>query len=244
MRFFVALVIGTLLAATNTHAVDTPRYETRRIHDPDGIGKFYMGREIAKVMGPGGVLWLERPERIEEEKPELVIEALQLKGGETVVDFGAGSGYYTFRLAKAVGPRGAVIAADIEPKMLEFIRQRAVRENLTNVGLMNTTEMDPKLPANRIDLVLLVDVYHELSFPYEVMSKIRTALKPQGRVVLIEFREEDAAVAIKPVHKMSERQAIKEMKAVGLRHVETVNTLPIQHLMIFEKEPQTKTGSQ
>jgi ubiquinone/menaquinone biosynthesis C-methylase UbiE len=240
----ITVLLACIFFATYSQAADSPRYETRRNHDPDGIGKFYMGREIAQVMGPGGMLWLERPERIEEEKPDLVIEALQLKGGETVVDFGAGSGYYTFRLAKAVGPRGAVIAADIEPKMLEFIRQRAVRENLTNVGLMNTTETDPKLPANRIDLVLLVDVYHELSFPYEVMSKIRTALKPKGRVVLIEFREEDDAVAIKPVHKMSERQAIKEMKAVGLRHVETVNTLPIQHLMIFENEPQTKTRSQ
>jgi tRNA A58 N-methylase Trm61 len=240
MKTFAALFIG-LLAATSALCADTPRYETRRNHDPNGIGKFYMGREIAQVMGPGGVLWLERAERIEEEKPELVIEALNLKGGETVVDFGAGSGYYTFRLAKAVGPRGAVLAADIEPKMLEFIRQRAVRENLTNVGLLNATETDPRLPANRVDLVLLVDVYHELSFPYEVMSKIRTALKPKGRVVLIEFREEDAAVAIKAVHKMSERQAIKEMEAVGLKHVETVGTLPIQHLMIFEKEPQTKT---
>lgn len=237
-------MLGALFASASVHAADSiPIYSMRRNHDPDGIGKFYMGREIAQVMGPGGMLWLERPERIEEEKPELVIEALKLKGGETVVDFGAGSGYYTFRLAKAVGPRGAVIAADIEPKMLEFIRQRAARENLTNVGLLTTTETDPRLPDNRIDLVLLVDVYHELSFPYEVMSKIRTALKPGGRVVLIEFREEDPAVMIKPVHKMSERQAIKEMNVVGLKHVETIETLPIQHLMIFEKEPQTKTRS-
>jgi ubiquinone/menaquinone biosynthesis C-methylase UbiE len=230
----IFIVLFGLLAVA--HAADSPsRYETRRIHDPDGIGKFYMDREIAQVMGPGGVLWLERPERIEEEKPETVIEALQLKGGETVVDFGAGSGYYTFRLAKAVGPTGAVLAADIEPKMLEFIRQRAARENLTNVGLLRTTETDPRLPENRVDLVLLVDVYHELNFPYEIMSKIRAALKPKGRVVLIEYRQEDPAVLIKQVHKMSEEQAIKEMGAVGLKHIETINALPLQHLMIFGK---------
>jgi ubiquinone/menaquinone biosynthesis C-methylase UbiE len=229
---FVALLAvsaGTGAAETNSH------YETRRIHDPDGIGKFYMDREIAQVMGPGGMLWLERPERVDEEKPEVVIEALQLKGGETVVDFGAGSGYYTFRLAKAVGPHGTVLAVDIEPKMLEFIRQRAVRENLTNVGLLQSTDTDPKLPANRVDVVLLVDVYHELNFPFEVMSKIRAALKPGGRVVLIEYRQEDPTVMIKPVHKMSEEQVTREMNAVGLKHVETVNTLPLQHLMIFKK---------
>ena len=212
-----------------------PRYETRRDHDPDGIGKFYMNREIAQVMGPGGMLWLERPEREVEEMPEVVLDALGLKGGETVVDFGAGSGYYTFRLAKVVGPKGTVLAADIEPKMLDFIRQRAARESLTNVGLLRTTETDPKLPQNRIDLVLMVDVYHELNFPYEIMSKIRTALKPQGRVVLIEYREEDPRVLIKPVHKMSEEQVVKEMNAAGLQHVETIETLPLQHLLIFKK---------
>jgi len=194
-----------------------------------------MGREIAQVMGPGGMPWLERPEREEEEQPKLVLDALGLKGGETVVDFGAGSGYYTFRLAKIVGARGAVIAVDIEPKMLEFIRQRAARENLTNVGLVQSTETDPKLPRNRVDVVLLVDVYHELSFPYEVMSKIRDALKPNGRVVLIEFRAEDPSVPIRPVHKMSEAQAVKEMQAVGLKQIETIESLPIQHLFVFGK---------
>jgi SAM-dependent methyltransferase len=231
-RFVFAFV---LFAAYAVAAELSPHYEIHRVHDPDGTGKFYMGREIAQVMGPGGMPWLERPEREEEERPTLVLDSLQLKGGETVADFGAGSGYYTFRLAKIVGPRGAVLAVDIEPKMLEFIRQRAARENLTNIGLVQSTELDPKLPRNRVDVVLLVDVYHELSFPYEVMSKIRDALKPNGRVVLVEFRGEDPAVLIKPVHKMTEAQAVKEMQAVGLKHIETIETLPIQHLLVFGK---------
>jgi len=213
----------------------TPRYETHRVHDPDGTGKFYMGREIAQVMGPGGILWLERGAREEEEQPAVVIEALQLKGGETVVDFGAGSGYYTFRLARAVGSRGTVLAVDVEPKMLQFIRQRAAREHLTNVGLLQSTDTDPRLPSNRIDLVLMVDVYHELAFPWEVMRKVRNALKTGGRVAFVEFRQEDPTVSIKPVHKMSEEQLIKEMAVVGLTHIETVRTLPQQHLVIFRK---------
>ena len=234
MRVSRYLSLVLLYCASVAHAAE--RYEWRTIHDPDGIGKFYMGREIAQVMGPGGMLWLERPEREDEEQPKLVIDALGLKGGETVVDYGAGSGYYTFRLAQAVGPRGAVIAADIEPKMLGFIRQRAARENLNHVGLLQTTETDPKLPANRIDCVLLVDVYHELSYPYEVMSKIRDALTPDGRVALVEFREEDPAVRIKPLHKMSQPQIIKEMAAVGLEHVGTSGELPLQHLMLFKRQ--------
>jgi SAM-dependent methyltransferase len=228
-------VCAAVLIATHSAAQPNTRYETRGDHDPDGTGKFYMGREIAQVMGPGGLLWLERPERESEEMPERVLEAMNLAGGETVVDFGAGSGYYTFRLAQAVGPKGAVIAVDIEQKMLDFIRQRAARERLTNVGLLRSTETDPRLPSNRIDFVLMVDVYHELSFPFEVMSQIRNALKPGGRLVLVEFRKEDPAVRIKEVHKMSEAQAIAEMAAVGLEHEQTIHTLPIQHLMIFRK---------
>jgi precorrin-6B methylase 2 len=240
------LALGVMLLAVTTHAADaTPKheaskyepskYETRRDHDPDGIGKFYMGREIAQVMGPGGILWLERVEREEDEQPELVLAALALKGGETVVDFGAGSGYYTFKLARMVGAHGNVLAVDVEPKMLDFIRKRAARENLTNVGLLQSTATDPRLPLNRVDLVLMVDVYHELAFPYEVLSKMHTALKPGGRVVLVEYRKEDPAVMIKQAHKMTEEQVIKELTAAGFTHVETVTTLPLQHLVIFKK---------
>jgi SAM-dependent methyltransferase len=235
---FARILLGTLVALLAGSAQTTELnagYEWRGNHDPDGIGKFYLGREIAQVMGPGGVPWLERPERDNEEQPAQLLEALKLHSGETVADFGAGSGYYTFRLAKLVGPRGAVLAVDIEPKMLEILRRRAVRENLTNVGLVQSTDTDPKLPMGRVDLVLLVDVYHELAFPYEVMTKIRDALKPSGRVVLVEFRAEDPRVPIKAVHKMSEAQAVKEMQAAGLRHLETIESLPIQHLIVFGK---------
>jgi precorrin-6B methylase 2 len=211
------------------------RYQLRDEHDINGLGKYYMGREIAQVMGPGGIVWLERAERDQEEQPALAVDALQLKGGETVVDFGAGSGYYTFKLARAVGPRGTVLAVDVEPKMLDFIRKRAARENLTNVGLLQSTASDPRLPTNRVDLLLMVDVYHELEFPYEVMRKIHAALKPGGRVALVEYRKEDPKVMIKGVHKMTEAQMINEMAAVGLSHVETVRTLPLQHLAIFRK---------
>lgn len=213
-----------------------PRYETRSQHDPDGIGKFYMGREIAQVMGPAGIPWLERNAREDEERPDLMLAALQLKGGAVVADFGAGSGYYTFKLARLVGPKGTVVAVDVEPKMLEFIRQRAAREGLTNVGLIQSTGKEPRLPTNRFDLVLLVDVYHELEFPFEVMHNLRAALKPNGRIALVEFRKEDPAAPIKELHKMSEDQIIREMSAAGLKHVETVRTLPLQHLVLFGKE--------
>ena len=211
------------------------RYQVRDEHDVNGIGKFYLGREIAQVMGPGGIIWLERNERETEEQPALLLAALQLKGGETVVDFGAGSGYYTFKLARAVGAHGTVLAVDVEPKMLAFIRKRAARENLTNVGLLQSTATDSRLPMNRVDLLLMVDVYHELEFPYEVMRSIHTALKPGGRVALVEYRKEDPTVMIKGVHKMTEAQVINEMSAAGFMYVETVRTLPLQHVAIFRK---------
>lgn len=234
-RSIVAVLLFACSAAT-IHADDhptPPRYETRSQHDPDGIGKFYMGREIAAVMGPAGIPWLERETREAEERPDLMLDALQLKGGEIVADFGAGSGYHTFKLARLVGPKGTVVAVDVEPKMLAFIRQRAARENLSNVGLIQSTTKEPRLPPNRFDLILLVDVYHELEFPYEVARNLREALRPTGRIALVEFRKEDPAVPIKELHKMSEEQIIRELVAAGLKHLETVHTLPLQHLAIF-----------
>jgi predicted methyltransferase len=209
-------------------------YEFRAAHDPDGIGKFYLGREIAHVMGPGGIVWLERAERETEEQPQLVIDALEIKPGQTIADLGAGSGYYSFRIAPLVGPTGKVLAVDIEPTMLDAIAQRASREHVANITTVRSSVRDPKLAPHSVDLLFMVDVYHELEYPYEVMSKVREALKPGGRVALIEYRAEDPAVMIKPVHKMSERQVRREMQAAGFRHVQTVHTLPLQHLMIFE----------
>ena len=210
------------------------RYEFRTAHDPDGIGKFYLGREIAQVMGPGGILWLERPERETEEQPQLVIDALEIKPGQTIADLGAGSGYCSFRIAPLVGPTGKVLAIDIEPRMLDVIAQRASRERVSNIMTVHSSERDPNLAPHSVDLLFMVDVYHELEYPYEVLTKVREALKPGGRVALIEYRGEDPEVMIKPVHKMSEQQVRRELQAAGFKHVKTVRTLPLQHLILFE----------
>ena len=223
------LLFSGLASAAENH------YETRERHDPDGIGKFYLGREIAHVMGPGGVPWLERRERETEERPQLLIEALAIQPGQTIADLGAGSGYYSFRIAPLVGDQGKVLAIDVEPRMLRIISERARRERVNNVFTVLSTPSDPNLTANSVDLLFMVDVYHELEYPREVMLKVREALKPSGRVALIEYRAEDPKVMIKAVHKMTERQIIRELTAVGFRHQATIRTLPLQHLVIFQK---------
>jgi protein-L-isoaspartate O-methyltransferase len=214
-----------------------PKYETRRNHDPDGIGKFYLNREIAHVMGHRAAGWLERPEREKEEEPAKLMEALKVKPGMAVADVGAGSGYHTFRLSKLVGDKGKVYAVDIQPQMLDLIKTRMKDDKVTNVEPVKGTEKDPKLPANALDLILMVDVYHEFEYPFEMTEKMAAALKPGGRLVFVEFRLEDPKVPIKLVHKMSERQVIKEMEPFPeLEHKETVGTLPWQHVIVFEKK--------
>ncbi len=212
-----------------------PIYETRPVHDPNGTGRFYMGREIAQVMDPRGIPWLDRPQREEQEKPAIVLKALNLRGNEVVVDLGAGSGFFTFRIAPKVANGGKVLAVEIQDEMLATIRQRAQALKISNVEAVKATETDPNLPVNGVDLVLMVDVYHELAYPFEVMTKIRAALKPGGRVVFVEYRKEDPSVPIKEVHKMSVEQIEKEMSVVGLKHVQTIETLPSQHIVIFKK---------
>ena len=211
------------------------RYEVHAVHDPDGTGRFYMGREIAQVMGAGGMAWLDRPEREAEEKPAVVIDTMELRGGDVVADLGAGSGYFTFRLAAKVGKTGKVLAVDIQDEMLEALRRRAATLGVTNVEEIKASETDPHLPAVSVDAVLMVDVYHELAYPYEVMTKVRGALKPGGRVVFVEYRKEDPRIPIKELHKMSVGQLTKEMNVVGLERVRTVESLPSQHIVIFEK---------
>jgi ubiquinone/menaquinone biosynthesis C-methylase UbiE len=214
-----------------------PGYETRRVHDPNGIGKFYMGREIAMVMGHQAAGWLERPEREQEEQPAKLLPLLQLKPGDVVADVGAGSGYYTFKLAPSVGPKGKIFANDIQPEMLEIIRRRAKELKIDNVVPILGTATDPKLPPESVDLILLVDVYHEFEFPYEMTESLLKALKTGGRIVFVEFRMEDDDVPIKLVHKMSERQVLKEMSVFPeLRHVKTHPDLPWQHVIVFEKK--------
>jgi ubiquinone/menaquinone biosynthesis C-methylase UbiE len=235
------ILASILLAITPTLHPQTPPpqspiYETRANHDPNGIGKFYMGREIAQVMGPGGIEWLDRRSREQEEHPAQLLAALNLKPGQTVADLGAGSGYFTFRIAPKVAPTGKVLAVDVQPAMLETLRSRATANKVPNVEVIQATETDPNLPANSVDLVLFVDVYHELAYPFEVMTKVRESLKPKGRVAFVEYRKEDPSVPIKEAHKMSVQQLEKEMKAVGLVRVSTVETLPLQHIVFFEKQ--------
>lgn len=237
------LLLGLGLAAGfgMAGAADPPapgkRYEMRADHDPDGTGKFYMGREIAHVMGYQAAGWLERPERDKEEEPAKLLKALDLKPGMVVADVGAGSGFHTFRMAPLVGPDGKVYAADVQPEMIALLKARAKKERAANVEPVLCTETDPKLPAASCDLILMVDVYHELSYPFEVAEKLVAALKPGGRLVFVEFRLEDHKVPIKLVHKMSERQVIKEMGAFPeLAHTRTIGTLPWQHVVVFTKK--------
>jgi SAM-dependent methyltransferase len=212
------------------------RYEYRKEHDPNGTGKFYMGREIALVMGHQAADWLERPEREREEAPAKLLDALKLRPGQVVADVGAGSGYFTFRLAERVGPRGKVLAVDIQPEMLTLIRKRMKERGLTQVEPVRGTETDPRLPAGSVDLILMVDVYHEFSHPWEMTTAMVRALKPGGRLVFVEYRLEDPEVPIKLVHKMSQKQVLKEMEPHPLRWVGTLDFLPRQHVVIFEKK--------
>lgn len=213
-----------------------PRYEYREIHSRDGIGKFYMDREIAHVMGHQAADWLERTERDEEERTELMVESLKVRPGDVVADIGAGTGYFSRRLAKKVGDRGKILAVDIQPEMLDLLTNKMAELKITNVQPILGTITDPKLPAASVDIVLMVDVYHEFSEPYEMMEGVCKSLKPGGRVVFVEFRGEDPAVPIKPLHKMTEAQVRKEMSVHPLEWVETIKVLPRQHIIIFKKK--------
>ena len=235
LRILIVFVAFCGLVPQEQKLPPQPPYETRDQHDPNGINKWYLGREIAHFMGPGGIPWLDRPEREDEEQPAKVIDALELKGGEVIADLGAGSGYFTFRLAPKVGEKGRILAVEIQDEMIAELKKRIDKNKVANVETVKCTESDPKLPEAGVDIVLMVDVYHEIAFPYEVMTAIRKALKPGGRMVFIEYRKEDPKVPIKEVHKMSIEQLKKEMAVVGLEHVKTVDTLPRQHIAIFGK---------
>ena len=218
------------------------RYETRKKHDPDGIGKFYLGREIAHVMGFQGNGWLERPEREKEEDPAKLLDALEIKESMTIADVGAGGGYHAFRMAPLVGDKGKVFAVDVQKEMIALVEGKAKKHDVKNVKAILSTEKDPKLPENAVDLIIMVDVYHELEFPYEMMEKMVASLKPGGRIAFVEFRLEDPKVPIKLVHKMTERQVMKEMAEfeTAMEHAKTVKTLPWQHIVIFKKKEAKK----
>lgn len=239
------LVIGAFFASfaglwAQQPKREAPKYETKADHDQNGIGKFYMNREIAHVMGFQGATWLERPERIREEEPAKLLKALAVKPGMVIADIGAGSGYHSFRLAPLVGAKGKIIASDIQPEMLDIIKKKAEKKKVKNIETVQGTNKDPKLPAGGVDLIILVDVYHEFEFPFEMTEKMVEALKPGGRIAFVEFKSEDDKVAILRVHKMSERQVLKEMAAFPELEHQKTHSLHWQHVVIFEKKAEKK----
>ncbi|WP_036486153.1 class I SAM-dependent methyltransferase [Myxosarcina sp. GI1] len=209
-------------------------YREKAIHNPDGIGKFYLGREIAKVMGHQAKDWLERPSREREERPQQTVAELELKPDDIVADLGAGTGYFSFRIAREI-PQGKVYAVDVQPEMLDALNDSKAANKIENVEAVLGEVDDPNLPQDSIDLAFMVDAYHEFEYPREMMKGLVKALKPQGRVVLVEYRQENPFVLIKPLHKMSEKQVKKEMKAVGLQWQQTKEFLPEQHFLVFNK---------
>ena len=223
---------ATVQSAAPADTADT--LYTQRAPSRNGTGKVYMGREISNVMGHRGADWLERSARETKERPDLLVDSLPLDPSDTVVDIGAGTGYLSFRVAPRV-PQGNVLAVDIQPEMLSMIRERIADRDINNVTPVRGTVTDPQLPADSVDLAYMVDAYHEFSHPYEMMTALYEDLTPGGRVVLVEYRREDPSIPIKTLHKMTEAQAKKEMRAVGLEWVETKEMLPRQHFMIFRK---------
>ncbi len=237
-RLFLTILVAALIGpafADEPAKAPVPLYETRAEHDPNGIGKFFMGREIAHVMGHQAANWLERPEREEEEKTDVLIEALKFRDGEVVADIGCGSGYIARRIAKKVGEKGTIYGVDIQQEMLDLLMKRMAMFRISNVKPILGEIDDPKLPAESCDSMILVDVYHEFDHPYEMIQGMIRGLKKGGRIIFVEFRGEDETVPIKLVHKMTEAQVRREMAAHPLVWKETIAVLPWQHIIVFTK---------
>lgn len=223
----------TLLAIIHLQTFAQPRYRTAP-GDPNGIDKWYMGRQIAHVMSHYGIPWLERAERQEEEDTDLLLRNLGLKNGMQVADIGAGSGYHSVRIARRIGS-GRVYAVDVSPEMVDHLGERIKRESIRNVSCVLGSERDIPLKEGTIDLIMMVDVYHEFSHPYEMVQAMRRILRDDGRICLVEFRGEDASVPIKTIHKMTEAQAVREFEASGFELERNISNLPWQHCLMFRK---------
>jgi ubiquinone/menaquinone biosynthesis C-methylase UbiE len=239
-RLLILPVLAFLATALADEAPSPPssRYETRELHDRNGIGKFYLGREIAHVMGHQAADWLERPEREKEERTDKMVAALGLKPGMVVADIGCGSGYLTERIVPRIGARGTVLGVDIQQEMLDLLVKKMKAKGIENVKPILGAEADPKLDPASCDMMVMVDVYHEFEFPYEMMRKMVAALKTGGQIVFVEFRGEDPNVPIKLVHKMTEAQVKKEMAVhPEMEWVETKKELPQQHMIFFRRKP-------
>ena len=237
------IAVGSLARADMPHASSrahgavvtaSVRYASTRA-TADGLGKTYMGRQIARVMGWQAANWLERDTRAAEERSELLLTALQLRPGLMVADIGAGTGYYSRPIARQIGPSGQLFAVDVQPQMLRLLQQRAAADGITNIRPVLADLRSVNLTVEHIDLALLVDVYHELEFPEEVLASTVSAMRHGGRVVFVEYRAEDPRVPIKPLHRMSEAQVRKEAAVHGLRWLRTIETLPWQHILIFTR---------
>ena len=236
-NFFILIIFISCFLKTNESIAQADNNVTKYIYksgDYSGIGKWYMGREIAYVMGFQGINWLERSEREIEEDVSTLIKNMEIKTDDTIADIGAGSGYHVFRMAP-LAENGLVYAVDIQPEMLEAIELKKRSKRVSNVETVLGSEKSINLPKNSLDKILLVDVYHEFSYPAEMVGSIKNALKSNGQLFLIEYRGEDSSVPIKKIHKMTVKQSIKEMEAAGFRLKENIDNLPWQHCMIFEK---------
>lgn len=233
-----------LSRADDKPAAEKPnaRYERRIDHDPNGIGKFYLGREIAHVMGfgPGGqgAIWLERETREKEEKVSLLVKSLGLKPGMVVADVGAGSGVISILMAEHLGADGKVLAVDIQQEMLDRLKANCEKLNIKNIEPVKSTDKASNLKPGTVDLIVMVDVYHEFEFPHEMLSDLSKSLKVGGRIAFVEYRKEDPSVPIKEVHKMSEAQVRKEAEQpeFNLKWVETIAVLPRQHVVVFKRQ--------
>jgi len=208
---------------------------TYRTASADGIGKFYYGREISHVMGAGGSDWLERPERNTEENTRLAIEKIDVSDSAVIADIGAGTGYYSFKLAAKV-PKGKVYAVEVQDEMISMLKANKAKQHDSIVEIIKGAEQSPNLPPNSVDLAIMVDVYHELEYPQQMLQAIRTALKPHGKILLLEYRGEDPSVPIKALHKTTVAQLNKEMEANGFLLFYKGDFLPIQHFLVYEKK--------
>lgn len=238
LLFYLRCICTVLTITTNTVQAQSGQNVVRYSQLPasaDGIGKIYMGREIAAVMGWQGAAWLEREEREREERTDLLLAALMLQPGDVVADIGAGTGYLSRRMAPAVMPGGKVWAVDVQPEMISLLEAGVKRSGLTQIEAKLSAVDNVKLPTSSVDLAVMVDVYHELAYPYEVMASLIKALKPGGRLVFVEYKAENPLVPIKQLHKMSEAQIKREAAVFALDWERTVRSLPWQHVVVFRK---------
>ena len=229
---FITYFLTTYKSIAQQNKLDL-KYTYKR-GDFNGIGKWYLGREIAYIMGYQGINWLERSEREKEEDVSRLIKNMGININDFIADVGAGSGYHTFKMAP-LAEKGLIYAVDIQPEMLDVIEKKKRSTKILNIETILGSEKSINLPKNSVDKILMIDVYHEFSYPIEMIESIKNALKPEGQLFLIEYRGEDSAVPIKKIHKMTEKQSVLEMEAAGLKLKGNIDNLPWQHCMVFEK---------